>query len=278
MAATINNNIYEQVYNVSEDETISSRVALVICILVQRGILVAGFSISRELLTMHYTGYNKNRPVWDINFFEHLFSQEPLLAVRERVKGVFICSDKNLIVPDSLYEEAEAKKWIKHIHYIEKKDVIETYRLEDDKANYLLAAPMSITELIKINFKKAAVFPLPIYQFSNTNKQSLYLQCCITGEQVCGTLHNYSQLLWHKVFDYVCAEDIAYEIRQLCIENNISPSKISLRCNALTAAEFNVANELSQYFPGIRAGNGRSIGTKWDAAIYLAQQLYACVS
>jgi len=273
----VNNNTYEQVYNVQEDESVMSGVALVICVLVQRGMLVAGFSINRELLTLHYTGYNKNKPVWEINFFEHMFAQEPLFAVREKVKGVFICSNKNLIIPDALYEENEAKNWVKHIHYIEQKDVIEAYQLEEDKAKYLLAAPLNITELIKINFRKAAVLPLPIYHFGNSNKQSLYLQCIVTAEQVCATLHNYSQLLWHRLFDYTCAEDIAFEIRQLCMENNISPSKISLRCNAVSAAEFDVINELSQYFPGLRAGNGRSIGSRWDPAIYLAEQLITCV-
>ena len=276
--ATKNNNIYEQVYNLQEDDALSSRVALVICILVQRGILVAGFSITKELLTLHYTGYNKNKPVWELNFFEHLFSQEPLLAVREKVKGVFICSNKNLVVPDALYDETEAKNWLAHIHFVEKKDIIEVYNLEEDKAKYLYAAPVQITELIRINFKKATVLPLAAYQFSHTNKQSLYLQCCISAEQVSATLHNYSQLLWHRVFDYSCTEDIAFEIRQLCMENNISPSKISLRCNAVSAAEYEIVNELSQYFPGLRAGNGRSITNRWDGAIYLAQQLFACVS
>lgn len=276
--AVKNNNIYEQVYNVHEDDSLSSGVAFVICILVQRGILVAGFSINKELLTLHYTGYNKNKPVWEINFFEHLFSQEQLLTVREKVKGVFICTNKNLVVPDTLYDETEAKNWMSRIHFIEKKDVIETYPLEDDKAKYLYSVPLHITELIKINFKKASVLPMAAYQFSHTNKQSLYLQCCVSGEQVCATLHNYSQLLWHRVFDYTCAEDIAFEIRQLCMENNISPSKISLRCNSVSATEYEVVNELSQYFPGIRGGNGRSISNHWDAAIYLAQQLFACVS
>lgn len=275
--ATVTTNIYEQVYNFQEDETIPSRVATVICVLVQRGILVAGFGIVKDLLTLHYTGYNKNKPVWELSFFEHLFVQEPLLAVREKVKGVFICSNKNLIVPDALYDEKEAKNWLKHIHFIEQKDVIESYKLQDDNASYLLATPMSITELIKINFKKVVTMPLACYQFTSGSNQSLYLQCCVTPEQVCATLHNYSQLLWHKVFDYTCAEDIAFEIRQLCMENNISPSKISLRCNAVSAAEYNVINELSQYFPGLRAGNGRSITNRWDAAIYLAQQLFACV-
>lgn len=273
-----NNNIYEQVYNAQDDDGMMSRLATVICVLVQRGMLVAGFNVTKELLTIHYTGYNKNKPIWEINFFEHMFVQEPLLASRDKVKGVFICSGKDLIIPDALYDENEAKNWLKHIYYVEQKDVIESYSLEEDKAKYLQCMPMNITELVKINFRKATTMPLAAYHFGNsTTRQSLYLQCCITAEQVCATLHNYSQLLWHRVFDYTCAEDIAFEIRHLCMENNISPSKISLRCNSISAAEYNIINELSAYFPGLRAGNGRSINSQWDGAIYLAQQLVACV-
>jgi Protein of unknown function (DUF3822) len=275
---TSNNNIFEQVYNVREDDGIPQAVAMVIVVLVQRGMLAAGFNGNKELLTLHYTGYNKNKPVWEINFFEHLFGQEPLLAVKEKVKGVFICSNRNMVVPEALYDEAAARSWLKHLYYVERKDVIESYMLEDDKARYLQAMPLHISELVKIYFKKAQVLPLPIYEFRNANKQSLYLQCCITGEQVCATLHNYSQLLWHRVFDHGCAEDIAFEIRQLCMENNISPSKISLRCNAISAAEYAIVSDLSQYFPGIRGGNGRSISSRWDPAIFLANQLFACVS
>lgn len=276
-AANNNNNIFEQVYNVQDDEGMLSRLAFVTCVLVPRGMLVAGYNVTKELLTLHYTGYNRNKPIWEINFFEHMFAQEPLFAAREKVKAVFLCADKNLVIPNALYEEDEAKKWLKRIFFIEQKDVIETYDLEQEKAHYVLAAPINITELIKINFKKAAMLPLPVYQFGNSAQQSLYLQCCITSEQVCATLHNYSQLLWHRVFDYTCAEDIAFEIRHMCMENNISPSKISLRCNAISAAEYNVINELSAYFPGLRAGNGRSVAGNWDGAVSLAQQLASCV-
>lgn len=272
------NNIYEQVYNAQDDDGMMSRLATVICVLVQRGMLVAGFNVTKELLTIHYTGYNKNKPVWEINFFEHMFVQEPLLAARDKVKGVFICSNKNLIIPDALYDENEARNWLKHIYYVEQKDVIESYSLEEDKARYLQCIPMNITELVKINFRKAVTMPLAAYHFGNsTTRQSLYLQCCVTAEQVCATLHNYSQLLWHRVFDYTSAEDIAFEIRHLCMENNISPSKISLRCNSISATEYGIINELSAYFPGLRAGNGRSINGQWDGAVYLAQQLVTCV-
>ena len=272
-----NNNTYEQVYNLTEDESLLSQVGVVICVLVQRGLLVAGFSDAKELLTLHYTGYNKNKPVWALDFFEHLFANELLLTSHDKVKGVFICSDKNLIVPDGLYDEKEAKNWLKHIHFIEPGDVILSRHLEEDKANYLYAVPVQITELIKINFNKAVVLPLPVYHFSDTQQKGLYLQCCITGEQVCATLHNDSQLLWHRIFYYTCAEDIAYDISHLCVEHNISTSGITIMCNTISAAEYGVLNALSQYFLGIKSGNGNAINADWDPTISLAQQLFVCV-
>ncbi len=163
------------------------------------------------------------------------------------------------------------------LHFVENNDIIEHYPLDDDRAVYLLAAPIFITELVKINFKKSVLLPLPIYHFTNTARQSLFLQCCITADQVCATLHNYSQLLWHRIFDYSSAEDIAYQIRLLCKENNITSDNITLHCNTISAAEYEVVNGLSQYFPAIKTGNGRSINGLWDMTVCLSQQLVSCV-
>ena len=275
---TINYNTNEQVYYVREDDTLSSRVALVICVLVPRGLCVAGFSITKELLTIQYKGYNKNKPVWELDFFEHIFANEPILAIKEKIKGVFICSDKSLIVPNELYMEEEAQNWLKHIHYVEAGDVITSYPLADEKANYLHAVPLNIIELIKINFKNTEILPLSIYQFRNPHKQTLHLQCCLTGEQACISLHNNSQLLWQSIFNYACAEDIAYKINLYCLENNIDTAQLGVMCNGLSATEYERINELTQYFPGIRAGNGHTITGSWDTAISLANQLFACVS
>jgi len=275
VATKINTN--EQVYNVREDDSLSSQVAHVICVVLQRGLLAAGFGADKGLLMLHYTGYNNNKPVWELDFFEHLFLQEPLFTDREKVKGVFVLSDKNLVIPNDLYDENEAGSWLGRIHFTEPNDVILSYSLEEDNAQYIFSVPMSITELVKINFRKAALLPLPVYYFKNANKQGLYLQCLITGEQVCATLHNYSQLLWHRIFDYTSAEDIAFAINQLCIENHISPSDVSLNCNTTSAAEYDVLNELSRYFPALKDGSGGTIHARWDTAVSLAQQLFVCV-
>lgn len=273
-----NNNIYEQVYNAQEDETSSSRVALVICLLIPRGMFTAGFSINKELLTIHYSGYNKNKPIWGLDFFEQLMANEPLLLAKEKVKGVFVSNNKNLVVPEELYAENEAKNWLKYLYFIEKRDVINTFPLENDKAQYVYSIPVDIAELIKINFKKTPLVPLPFHHFNMEQINSLYLQCTISSDQVVATLHNYSQLLWHKVFDYISAEDIAYEIKLLCKENYIDAAKLNIVCNSLCQSEYDVVNELTQYFPHVKAGNGLTIHNRWDPAISLAHQLFECVS
>ncbi len=275
--AISNSGLLEQVYNVREDDTLSARVALVICVLVERGAFVAGYTIGKELLTIHYASYGANRPVWQLDFFEQLFASEPLLAVREKVKGVFTGSAKNLIVPDELYDEQEAEKWLRKLHFVEQLDRVNTYPLENDKAVFLQAIPVNIAELVKINFKKALVLPLHAYQFEGESAQSLHMQLCLTGDQVFVTLHNYSQLLWNHVVEYACAEDIAFAIKQMCKENYIDPVKLHISCDAIAGTEYDVINSLTQYFPNVRSGNGEVINARWQPAICLANQLLACV-
>jgi hypothetical protein len=275
--AISNSGLLEQVYNVREDDTLSARVALVICVLVERGAFVAGYTIGKELLTIHYTAYGANKPVWELDFFEHLFASEPLLAVRDKVKGVITGTGKNLIVPDELYDEQEAEKWLRKLHFVEQLDRVNTYPLDNDKAILLQAMPVNIAELVKINFKKAMVLPLHAYQFEGENAQSLHMQLCLAGDQVFVTLHNYSQLLWNHVVSYACAEDIAFAIKQMCKENYIDPVKLHISCNALAGTDYDVINSLTQYFPNVRSGNGEVINARWQPAICLANQLLACV-
>lgn len=271
------NGTYEQIYNVREDEHLLSRVALVVCAITEREVYVAGFSIGKELLTIHYNSYKKEKPVWDLDFFEHVFANEPLLSVKEKVKGVFVSSTRNLIIPDELYNETEAAKWLQRLYFIERNDAVASFPLEQDKATYVQSIPMNIAELVKINFRKSIVLPMAAYQFGERPAQSLHLQLCICGTHVIATLHNYSQLLWHRLIEYGNAEDIAYAIRLHCKENYIEPAKLNITCNATSAAEYGTVNELTQYFNTIKAGNGLTIHSRWDPATTLANQLLECV-
>ncbi len=278
MEAEISNNTYLQVYNVGEEEILPAQVDVILCIFIQRGLLVAGFSPQKELLTIHYSGYGNDKLVWDLEFFDQVLRNEPLLAEPEKVRAAFVLSDKNMLVPNDLYKENHAKVWLKHVHFIEAEDVIDIFPVEQDKAMYLMAMPGMIKDLIRNNFKNVLIQPMALYQFLKPPKIGLCLQSCVSNEQVCATLHIDGNLLWHRVFDYSAAEDIVFEGKYLCKENNYFATKLTILFNGLTAAEYNTLSDYSQYYPAMKSGEGNRIHTPWDAPAALVRQLLSCVS
>ena len=268
-------NIYRQVYNVREDEQLLAETANVTVVLSRRGLLAAAYSAAGELLSIHYAAYGKERPIWELDFFEQLFAQEPLLIRQDRIKKVFFLTSSNIIVPDELYDAKEAKNWFDQVHFTELNDSVEHYKLEKENAWYIYSIPHGINELVKINCRSAVVIPLPAYQLSGKTNQT-YIQCFITSEQASVTLHNNNKLLWHRVFDYSGAEDIAYEIRLVCKEHNLNADKLTIRCDTMSAAEYATANALSQYFAAISDGNQQMIKELWQPTLSFVKQFTTC--
>lgn len=277
----MNDNIYRQIYNVSEDSALLTNINDVICVFLRRGMLSAGFNGNCDLLTIHYNAYKSDKPVWDLDFFEHVIAQEPLLKDRKKVSRVFTFSDKGLLIPDELYDINEAAKWIGKIHFKEANDVLETYRFTDDKVHLVQLVPMNISELIKINFANAFLLPLCVYQFRNNYNSELMIKCCITNEQASVTLHFNKMLLWHRIFDYANAADIAYQIMFFCRENQWDTSKLLIECDCITETENTIANDLCKYFKtetlkNAKGSDSRDIHTRWSLPVSLVKKLFLC--
>ncbi len=268
-------NIYRQVYNVREDEHLLSETDNVTCVLTRRGLLAAAYTANNELLSIHYAAYGKERPVWELDFFEQLFAQEPLLIRQDKITKVFFLTSSNMIVPEELYDAAEARNWFDQIHFSELNDTVEHYKLNKEQAYYIYSIPHGINELVKINCRNAAVMPLPTYQLSGKTNQTS-IQCFLTCEQACVTIYNNNKLLWHRVFDYTGAEDIAYEIRLICKEHKLNADKLTIACDTMSAAEYAAANALSQYFAAITDGTQQMIKGLWQPTLSFVKQLTTC--
>ena len=271
-----NQNIYRQVYNAYEDPALLALTDHIVCLFTRRGVLASAFNSADELLSIHYAGYSKDKPVWELDFFEQLFLQEPLLVKRDKITKVFFLSDKNIVVPDDLYEPRDAENWLRTICFTDIIDTIDHFNLENDRASYVYAIPLNIKELVKINCPGVPVLPLPAHQFNTPDRPSTSLQCFISAEQACVTFYYGDNLLWHKVFEYAAAEDIVYEINLLCKEHGIDAGKLTISCNTISATEYTVINNLSQYFTMIRTGYGNKINSFWSPTISLVQQLLTC--
>jgi len=278
MSEVTNNTLNQQVYNVHSGDALLGQVVKVVCILLPRGLAVGGFSDRGDLLMIRYNDYKKNLPTWILDFYEHQFLNEPLLAAPHKVIATFVASDKSLLVPKAIYGEATAEKWMKKIHFVEGNEVISVYNLREDKANYLYAWPAAIKSLMTRYFTNSKILPLAAYQFHRPYKADCSLQCSITSDQVYATLYNHKKLYWHQVFNYQNAEEVAYHFKLLCRQHNIQQENMTFQCTVTNRGLVNIVTELSQYFPGLKDGSG-NIGTTdstWTPTIYLLQQLYAC--
>ncbi len=266
------------VYNVHEGESLLGQVGKVICIILPRGFLVAGFSERGDLLMIRYKDYDKSLPTWIIDFYEHHFIDEPLLSQPQAVVATFIGSDKYLITPNKLYEEHAARKWMDSLFFIEDSDIIATHHLHEDQAQYIYAFPGPIKGLATRYFNDTKVLPLPAYQFTQHQKSDIGIHCCITPEQVFATLYQNKILQWHQVFSYQTGEDIAYHISLLCKQKNIRSEALDIECSLIHSGLNPILGNLSQYFPNIRQSEGGMMSTnrQWMPTISLLQRLYVC--
>ncbi len=247
MSDLTNNGGNQQVYKVHNGDSLVSQVARIILVLTSRGVTTAGFSERGDLLMVSHNDYKKSLPAWIIDFFEHEFLNETLLGAPHKVIAAFVATDKSLLIPEILFKEQEADKWLRQLHFVEKNEIVSTYHLKEDKAHYMYSWPAAIKSLIGRYFTKAKVLPFASYQFYKPFKSECSLQCSITNEQVYATLYKNRALHWHQVFNYQTAEDIAYHFKHLAKQHDISDNELVLQCTPINRNLAGIVTELSQY-------------------------------
>jgi hypothetical protein len=278
MSEISNSSINYHTYNVHEGDTLITQVSRVVVILLPRGMAVCGYSEQGDLLMIRYGDYDKSLPVWILDFYEHRFIDEPLLAKPEMVVATFIASDKYMVIPETMYDEGAAVKWLHKLFFIESNEVLTAHRLHEDKAKYMFAWPGTMKSLIGRYFTNSKVLPLASYQFYKPYKADSAVQCCITSEQVYATLYKNRTLHWHQVFNYENAEDIAYQLRLLCRQQKVNPDNLDLQCSVTFPGLNPILNELGQFFPNMKGmdSTAGAMSSQWSPSINLLQQLYAC--
>lgn len=268
----------KQVYNIHDGDTLLSQAEKVICVLMPRGLVAGGFSQHGELLMLRYNEYKKDLPTWILDFFEHQFIDEPLLANPDKMTALYIATEKSMIVPNALYDEQAAEEWMKKIFFIESNELIASFDIKNEEAQYIYSWSAAVQSLVTRYYPGSQVYPLSRYQFYKPLQSELSLQCCITYNQVYATFYKQQKLQWHQIFYYETAEDIAYQLKLLCQQNDIDEDQLSVQCLAVNQNLTYITTALSQYFTVFTDGvlkNER--GTSWNSTILLLQQLYACV-
>ncbi len=278
MSEVLQNTGNSFVYNVHEGESLLGQVSRVICIILPRGFVAAGFSERGDLLMIRYKEYDTSLPTWIVDFYEHHFIEEPLLTRPDAVVAVFFGTEKYLISPNEYFDEQIAKRWMQQLYFIEDGEIIASHPIPEDRARYIFAVPGTMKGLANRYFPQANLLPLAVYQFTHRQKSDVTVQCCITPEQVYATLYRNKKLLWHQVFSYLNGEDIAYQIKLACTEFDIQSDEIAVECSLIHIGLNSVLESLSQYFNNIRQTEAGMMSSNkiWMPSISLLQRLYVC--
>lgn len=264
-------------YVANGHETVLSEVASVICVLMPRAFLVAGFSEEGQVMMARYNSYAATDAAWDASFFEHEFMTETLLGVPQQVKAIFVGSEEAMLIPETLYEARAAREWMAKLQTICPSDVLHTYKAETPAAQYAFALPAPLDKLLHRYFGETPVLPVAAYQFYKPAKSGSLLQCLITQDTVVASLHQIGRLIWHRQFDYGTVEDIAWQIARLCRELHIPRIDLNLQATVICDSCFGLLPELERYFPKIRwSASGPTDASDWVPVCYLLQQLYVC--
>lgn len=278
MSEVTNSALNQQIYKVQTSDNILSQVARVMMVLMPRGLSIAGFSERGDLLMIKYNDYKKSLPQWIIDFFEHQFLNDELLSEPHKVVSVFVATDKAMIVPEILFKQQEAEKWLRKLYFVESNEIINTHHLREDRTYYMYAWPAAIKSVISRYFPKARVLPFATYQFYKPFKSESALQCCLTNDKGFATLYKNRELYWHQAFDYTNAEDVAFKLKHVARQFELNPADMVLQCTVTNRSLSSYISELAQYFPGLKDGTGSVVTNErtWVSNIYLLQQLYAC--
>lgn len=278
MSEILKTSTNKQQYASPDTGNLMTAVKKVLVTICPRSLTLSGIGDNGAVLAVRYSDYNNVPTDWIIDFFEHQFLNEPLLTDANKVVAAFIGTEKNIVVPSSLYNAETAETWLKKVHFVENDDIVTVHPLGNDKAQYVYAWPLMIKDLLKRYFPKAKTYPLAAYQFTKKQSSNPIVECCISTQEAFITIHNTKgQLVWHEVSGYGLAEDLAYRILAACKQHNID--NYTLRCTALSSELVLVLHKLSQYFENLQVGDSQSYmnASGWEAPIYLSKQLYQCV-
>jgi hypothetical protein len=247
----------------------------VICVLMPDSFTICGLNEKNNVLLINQFDTEQQ---WNLDFYKARLSNRSFEPLLRKTTAVFVDTNKEMLVPKSLYNELESEKWFRNVHFMGADEIVTSVQLRD-KAFYMYTIGTEVKSLLSDHLPKAKLLPIAAYQFHKQAKADNIAECCLSDDKAYVTLYKDRVLHWHSVFSYTSAEDIAYQVKLICKEQHIREEELVFECAAINNDLTNVITKLSEYFPNLEGGMNHNIvkDEAWANTAYLLQQLSACV-
>lgn len=264
-------------FHANEHNTLLSEVDSVLCVLLPKAVLAAGFNADGQVVVAHFNADPATKTNWEPDFFEQQFMGETLLGVPQQIRAVFVASEHALLIPQSVFHADAARQWIQKLAAASPNEVLHHHPISQPEASYAFTLPAPMDKLLHRYFDTTPVLPLALYQHHKPTKAQCLMQCFVAEGRAYASLHQNGVLAWQQQFPCTTAEDIVWQVLGICHELHIPRVDVQMELTMASDAHFEMATELERYFPKIKwtRAAGAEDGA-WAPALFLLQQLFVC--
>lgn len=236
------------------------------------GLAIAGF-------------YPEGAPAWaetyitreqpDAAWLQHLLAQHPILKDQaKKVRKVWLSEERNLLIPNSLYDNDYADNWIRKFHYLEPEEMLLHFDMPGS-VGAKIVFPVSEALKLTLNdyFPEASFVPLsqmvfpPVEQSVNETIQMISLP-----REIIFSLNHNGHYIFHLTFPYDTPQNVIYKLALVLEEKGISPEQVTrLLITGMAPFWNNILEELAQFFPIEMPGQNTT-----EITLNFLKTLYSC--
>lgn len=232
------------------DEYTESAIAEIHLLIWPGGVCVAGFLQNGTPMIIQ-TYLTRDKP--DTDWVKHLCTQDILIKNHtKKVKKIWLSEERNLLIPNSIYEENHAESWLRKFHFLSPEDILLHFELNKQvNAKIIFPISESLKAFLTETFSKASFLPLSKMAFQPiSNKESAELQIISLPREIILSLSQKGHFVYHLVYPYESPQNIIYKLALILDEKGIPQEQLpAISFTGIAPFWNNILTELPAYFP-----------------------------
>lgn len=232
----------------------------------EQGLCIAGYGPDESVLTTKVYVFPKG----DIHAVESIFMNEPLVAGPQPITRAWIADERNMIVPQHLFNEEAAANWLNKFHFISYNESIQSTTL---KQPISIAYPLSndLSALLRKYFPEGKVNALSgVLLQQEISSENDTLELVFLKETIALTLRKKGKLITHQIEAYTDIHNLVYKVASISKDNEIAQEHLKVSVSGLCIDE-NSLNELKAFYPKMTVP-----GTAQFSSFTLLSKLITC--
>lgn len=254
------------------DETPEKSITDIHILIWPSGLAIAGFNAEATPVWAE-TYITREQP--SATWLQQLLSQQMLLKNQaKKVKKIWLSEERNLLIPNSLYDNDYANNWIRKFHYLEPEEMLLHFDLPDS-VGAKIVFPVSESLKLTLNdyFPNASFLPLSQMVFPSVHQTANEtIQMISLPREIILSLNHNGHYIFHLTFPYDTPQNVIYKLALILEEKGMSQEQITgFSLTGIAPFWNNILEELALFFPIKTMSESTT-----DITLNFLKTLYSC--